>query len=351
MRKNKFLLAAVSLSVLVACTPDTEHRPTKPVMVDTFTVEQASQSSYRNFNAQVMPAELTPLAFRLDGELSSILVKEGDNVTKGQTLAILDDSKSKQQLIDAQVKYELALKQAKRGEELRANKMISRAELDELTANLQLSKANLGAAQATMRYMRLTAPFSGVISSVDKKKFENVSPGEQVVTIYQDDQVYVKIEVSDSVLAMLNPEVNAQGYQPIATFAGHEGSYPVSYLEHTSELHPQSQTYELWLSMAQLEHQILPGTSARVSVDLMKAGLNTLEAYQLPMTAIDAGSQNQEFYVWKLEDGTAHKYPVSIDQITGSGALVASGIVKGDVLINSNLRKLREGMEIKGVEL
>ncbi|TFH89649.1 efflux RND transporter periplasmic adaptor subunit [Vibrio ouci] len=351
MLSNKFAVAMLSASVLVACTPEVEHRPTKPVMVDTFTVEQASQSQFRNFNAQVMPAELTPLAFRMDGELSSMLVKEGDRVSKGQVVALLDDAKSKQQLVDAQVKYELAFKQAKRGEELRSNKMISRAELDELNANLQLANANLGAAKASMRYTRLIAPFDGVISSVDKKKHENVTPGEQVVTIYQNEQVYVKIEVSDSVLAMLNPEVNAQGYQPTATFAGHEGSYPVSYLEHTSELHPQSQTYEIWLNMPQIEHQILPGTSARVSVDLIKAGLSTFEAYQLPMTAIDAGSEAQQFHVWKLESGEAHKYPISVDQITGNGALVASGISKGDVLINSNLRKLREGMEIKGVEL
>lgn len=351
MQRAKLTLTALSLATLVACTPDTEHRPNHSMMVETFTVSQASETQFRTFNGQVMPAELTPLAFRRDGELSSILVKEGDRVSKGQTVAILDDSKAKQQLNDAQAKFELALKQVKRGEELRANKMISRAELDELTANFQLAKANLGAAKATMSYMRLSAPFSGVISSVDKKKFENVTPGEQVVSIYQDEQVYVKIEVSDSVLAMLNPEASSKDYQPMATFAGHEGNYSVSYLEHTSELHPQSQTYELWLKMNQLEHKILPGTSARVSVDLVKAGLNTYQAYQLPMTAIDAGRSSQDFYVWKLEQGTAHRYPVTVDQVTGNGALVGSGIQKGDVLINSNLRKLREGMEIKGAEL
>lgn len=346
----KMPLTLACVSVLAACMPEIEHRQTAPLMVDTFTVAEAAESQFRNFNAMVMPAELTPLAFRIEGEIASILVKEGDKVQKGQVVAILDDSKSKQQLIDAQVRFELALKQAKRGEELKSNKMISSAELDELQASLQLAEANLGLAKSAMRYMRLKAPFNGVISSVDKKKFENVTPGEQVVSIYQDDQVYVKIEVSDSVLAMLSPDSHAQKYQPTAIFSGHEGRYSLSYLEHTSELHPSSQTYQVWLKMAQIDKKVLPGTSAKVTVDLIKAGLNTHQAYQLPMTAIDSGRETQAFHVWKLEDGAAHRYPISVDQITGTGALVADGLKEGDVLINSNLRKLREGMEIKGVK-
>ena len=351
MRFQHFTIAALSAAVLTACVPEATHRQQNPLIVDTFTVQAAAESQFRTFNGQVMPAELTPLSFRLDGEVSSILVKEGDAVTKGQALALLDDTKAKQNLVDAQAKYELALKQVKRGEGLRGSKMISRAEFDELTANFQLAEAHLGAAQARMRYTRLKAPFDGVISAVNKKKYENVTPGEEVVSIYQDSQVYVKIEVSDSVLAMLNPESRSGDYSPQATFAGHVGTHPVTYLEHTSELHPQSQTYELWLEMAQIEPTVLPGTSAKVSVDLVKAGLNSLQAYQLPMTAIDAGQQSQSFYVWKLEDGAANRYPVNVDQVRGNGALVVSGIEEGDVLINSNLRKLRYGMNIKGAEL
>ncbi|MEF1290709.1 efflux RND transporter periplasmic adaptor subunit [Vibrio sp. M260118] len=351
MKFKMLTLSVVSIALLAGCTPEATHRAANPLVVDTFNVAAAAQSQYRNFNGQVMPAELTPLSFRLDGEIASILVKEGDKVSSGQAIAILDDSKAKQKLNDAQAKYELALKQVNRGKELRENKMISRAELDELTANYQLATANLGAAKATMNYTRLRAPFDGVVSSVDKKKYENVNPGETVISIYQGEQVYVRIDVSDSVLAMLDPVVNANSYQPMASFAGHSGSYPISYYEHTSELHPQSQTYQLWLKMAQPEAPILPGTSAKVSVDLVKAGLNTFQAYRVPMTAIDAGRQSQDFYVWKLEQGEAHRYSISVDQITDNGALVGTGIQQGDVLINSNLRKLRDGMKIKGVEL
>lgn len=351
MKLTKLSALGLAMLTLAGCKPATEHRTKNPMVVDTYTVSTPIESQYRNFNGQVMPAELTPLAFRLDGELAGIMVQEGDSVTKGQVVAMLDDSKLRQGLSDAQARYELALKQFKRGEELHANTMISKAELDELRASYKLAKANLGSAQSRMSYTRLKAPFDGVISSVIKKKHEAVTPGETIVSIYQDNNVYVKVSVSDSVLAMLKPETRSERYQPVATFAGHQGRYPMSYLEHTSELHPQSQTYEFWLSMPQIDQSVLPGTSAKVSVDLIEAGLNMAEGFQLPMTAIEAGASSQDFYVWKLEGGKAHRYEINVDQINGTGALVSSGIKQGDVLVSSSLRKLREGMEIKGAQL
>nr|WP_117234226.1 efflux RND transporter periplasmic adaptor subunit [Vibrio maerlii] len=334
---------------LMACKPQAEHRPVVDIKVETFVVAPAIEKQSRTFNAQTVAAELTPLAFRLDGEISSVSVQEGERVIKGQTLATLDDSRLKQSLADAEARYRLASKQLKRGKELRGNNMISAAELDELSANYKLTTANLESAKARLKYTRLKAPFDGVISAVDKKKFENVTPGETVVSIYQDDKVYVKIEVSDSVLATLNPQNRSQdGYQPDVEFSGHGGDFQLSYLEHTSELSPETQTYEIWMAMPQVKPRVLPGTSARVLVDMAEAGLATYRGFQVPMQAIESGREPQEFYVWKLENNLAKRYPVAVDQINSRGAIVVSGIEAGDIIITTNQRRLKQDMELTG---
>ncbi len=349
MQLFKYTAVALATLSLVACKPETEHRPVSDVKVETFVVQPAIEKQSRTFNAQTVAAELTPLAFRLDGEISSVLVQEGDNVIKGQTLATLSDSKLKQAMSDAEARYRLAYKQFKRGRELRSSTMISQAELDELSANYKLASANLELAKTRLTYTKLKAPFDGVISSVDKKKFENATPGETVVSIYQDDKVYVKIEVSDSVLATLNPQNRSQeGYKPDVAFSGHEGRFSLSYLEHTSELAPETQTYEIWMEMPQVEPEVLPGTSARVLVDMAEAGLATYRGFELPMQAIESGRESQEFYVWKLENNMAKRYPVSVDQINSRGAVVVSGIETGDVIITSNQRRLKQDMDLTG---
>ena len=158
----------------------------------------------------------------------------------------------------------------------------------------------------------------------------------------------MRIQVSDSILAAISPDMRSSSYRPNATFGGIEGSYPLTYLEHTSELHPQSRTYEFWMSMPQLETPLMPGTSVTVNVDMAKAGLSDVQGYQLPMTTLQAGSAANEFYVWKFEDGQAYKNLVEVEKISGQGALIAHGVEQGDQLINSNLRKLRDGMKLSG---
>lgn len=342
--------SAIALAGLIAqgCTPATEHRPKPPMVVDTLEVTAPVATQFRVFNGQVVAPELTPLAFRLQGEIKKVAVQEGDAVTKGQVLAILDDAKVKQSVADAKAKLNLASRQLNRGQELRKSGMISTSEYDELNANYKLAQANYRLAAARLSYTQLKAPYDGIVSEVPKQDFERAAAGETVLSVYRSTDVYVQLDVSDSVLSRLGPLLDNSTYQPIASFAGHGQNYPLTYLEHTSELSPETKTYQFWLKMPQVEPHILPGTSVKVSVDMVKAGIGVAEGYPLPMTAIDSAPDHRHFYVWKLNQGLAERVAVTVDQVTADGAIVHQGIVQGDTLVNSNLRKLRDGMQITG---
>ena len=228
--------------------------------------------------------------------------------------------------------------------------MISKAELDELTANKELAEANFYNATNQLNYTRLFAPFAGKVSDVFKERFERVAIGEPVLNLYQSDKVYVRIELSDNVLAMVNPDTQSMSYQPQATFSGDAKFYALDYLEHTSEPNAQTQTYQMYLTMPQPEEEILPGTSVSVAVDMVAAGITSIDGYNIPMTALQAGNQDGEFFVWKLNGDAVTKVEVNIDQVNGEGAIVSSGVAQGDVLVNSSLRKLREGKHVDVVE-
>ncbi|AJR06750.1 putative periplasmic linker protein [Photobacterium gaetbulicola Gung47] len=343
---KKMSFAVLSMMVLAGCQEPPQQQTTASLAVSSLTVDQPITSQFRSFKGQVEAAENTPLAFRVEGELQRVLVKSGQQVKKGELLAELDADKFEQQRNDAQVQFGLATKQLQRGRELFERKMISKAELDELSANHKLTKVNFKAAERRLGYTRLVAPFDGVVADVPKESFEAVSPGETVVNLYQDDLLYINIAVSDHVLAMLNPQQVNRSYQPMARFGSESQTYPVTYLEHTGELEPQSQTYRMWFEMPQREPAILPGTSVSLRVDMAEAGLSTLQGYQLPMTAIEAGREAGQFFVWKLDGNQVHKVEVSIGQLNNHGAIVSSGISEGERLVTSSLRKMREGMEV-----
>lgn len=352
MKRHLVFLSAVALTMLTGCDSESASFNQQPLYVSTISVEAPVKSQNRTFKGQVVPAEQTPIAFRRAGEIQHVLVNAGDQVKQGQIIAKLDDSKEKQALNDAQAQYNLAIRQLKRGNELYDKQMISSAELDALKASKALAEANYFNATNQLNYTRLLAPFTGKISEVYKQRYERIAIGEPIVSLYQNDKVYVRIELSDNVLALVNPNTLSMDYQPQATFSGVQKTFALNYLEHTSEPNAQTQTYQMYLSMPQplQQSEILPGTSVSVMVDMAAAGINAIDGYIIPMTALQAGSHQGEFFVWKLNGDAVTKVPVAIEQIHGDGAIVSSGVAQGDVLVNSNLRKLREGKHVEVVE-
>ncbi|AXT72532.1 efflux RND transporter periplasmic adaptor subunit [Vibrio sp. dhg] len=350
MKGKLFTVSAIALAVLTGCQRDTQKASEHSLYVSSVSVGAPVKSQFRAFKGIVVPAEQTPIAFRLAGEIQHVLVKAGDVVKQGQMLAKLDDSQEKQAINDAEAQYTLAIRQLKRGTDLYDRQMISKAELDELTANKELAEANFYSATNQLNYTRLFAPFSGKVSDVYKERFEQVGAGETVLNLYQYNMVYVRIELSDNVLALVNPNTENVNYKPSATFSGDTKSYLLDYLEYTSEPNANTQTYEMYLTMPQPEKEILPGTSVSVMVDMVEAGITSIDGYSIPVTALQAGSHSNEFFVWKMKEGNVTKVPVAVSQVNGQGAIVSSGVSSGDVLVNSNLRKLREGKHVEVVE-
>lgn len=329
------------LMLLSACQPTQQTETKPPLIVSSYTVAEPQAEQFRNFKGAVIPADLTPLSFRIEGELTKILVKAGQRVKKGQLLAELDSSQLKQQVIDAKAQYELANKQYQRGLSLSKNKMISVSELDQLTASKRIAEVSYQSAKNRLNYSQLKAPFNGYISEVPKKSFESVNPGEMILSIYRDDVVQVRIGVSDVVLAMINPAAKAKQFDINTSFSGEKRSFKIKYLEHTSEPIEGGNAFEIILEMAQITPNILPGSTANLDVDMSKVGLGSIQGFQIPMTAIDAGERHGQFIVWKYLDGKAIKTPIEVMHINKHGVVVFKGLRSGDQIINSNLKKLR----------
>lgn len=343
---TKFAFPTLLVLFLAACQSEQLAVNKAPLIVDSYLVEAPVTEQYRNFKGAVIPADLTPLSFRIEGELTKVLVKPGQRVKKGQLLAQLDDSQLKQQFIDAKAQYELANKQYQRGLTLSENNMISASELDQLTASRRIAQVSFKAAQNRLDYSQLFAPFNGYISEVPKKNFESVNPGEMILSLFRDDVVHVRIGVSDVVLATINPAAKAVKFDIHTRFSGEKRLFKIRYLEHTSEPIEGGNAFEIILEMPQVTPSILPGSTANLDVDMSQIGLGKIQGFQIPMTAIDAGQRHGQFVVWKYVDGKAIKTPIEIMQVNKYGVVAFKGIEQGQRLINSNLKRLRHEAEV-----
>jgi len=152
----------------------------------------AAQSGTVVASAVIVPAQVTELGFITSALIKEIIVKEGEQVQAGQTLAVLDIP----ELQFAIVAAEAALRSAQAEEKVQSYRRVKDRrhgrvyfdvvppEVREVAhARVQQAQAALEVAQATLAQTTLVAPYDGTVASVNVVRGEYVQENQLVVTL------------------------------------------------------------------------------------------------------------------------------------------------------------------------
>lgn len=191
----------------------------KPVLtVETVTPSQSDVTKDLTADGTISPETTSTVSGKVSGvAIEKVLVKEGDQVKKGQVLAVFDTDAMQQQLIQAKAElaeaesnYDLAKKDAERVLPLLEINAISQQEADryvstanQAAASVAASRARLNNQNLNMKNAKITAPVSGVIS----EKSANVGsvPGpEPLFTIIEEGKLEWQAQVDPNKVGEIN---------------------------------------------------------------------------------------------------------------------------------------------------
>lgn len=131
--------------------------------VQVMKVRQEVLEERRKITGDATAMDIVPLSFTVGGRIAGIFFEEGDEVKKGQLLAVLDsrDYRLMRDLAQAQVK---ALDpHLKRAETLKEQEAVTQAQLDELMSKMEVARIQKSQAESQLSYARLKSPASGVV--------------------------------------------------------------------------------------------------------------------------------------------------------------------------------------------
>jgi HlyD family secretion protein len=153
---------------------------------------QTSSTATNQYSGSV-EANTYPITPALAGRIVTVNVAEGDQVTTGQVLVQLDDSALK-----------LQLAQAKQGVTA-AKAALTNARDDGTSADVTAAKAKVAQAQAAVKiaeiqlgYTTITAPRSGVVTSLVANVGQNGAPGKTLLTILDTSDLFVRLYVPET---------------------------------------------------------------------------------------------------------------------------------------------------------
>lgn len=293
-----------------------------------------------------------PLSFQVSGKIIKRHVELGSVVQPGDALMEIDPKDIQQsvnsslaQVSAAQAQLDLASKNLARYRQLYEQNAISKAQYDQFVSAYDSAVAALRQASAQyaesanqLEYTTLRADSAGVISSVDAEVGQVVAAGQRVLTLVQEGEREVEINVPENRIDALRKAKQIK----VSFWALPNVSVDGQVREIAPMADKVMRTYKVRISLLNPVPEIKLGMTATVTV----GGVESQQAVAfVPLSAIYQTGDTPA--VWVVEDGAVKLRPVRIGAFGDNQVQVLAGLQNGDVVVTAGVHKLREGQRVR----
>ena len=346
-----FIATAVFLTTLAACSK--KEAPQEPLRsVKLLTVAGTDLNITGDYSGEVRAQVESRLGFQVAGKLVQRPAEQGQRVTAGQLLALID-AKDYQlsaqaaaaQVVSAQSQRDLALADFKRFEALKAQNFISGAELERREANLKAADAQLNQAKAQAQaqtnqagYARLTASQSGVITGVDAEVGQVVSAGQPVVRLAHDGPRDAVFAVPEAMALTLKV-----GQKMKATLVSTGQTLQGKVRELAASADPVTRTYAVKLALEGSERLPLGST---VNVQALQLPGSQAGVIKLPTSALRQEGAGTAVWVLDAASMTVLSQSVQVGMVDGNEVVITSGLQPGQQVVSAGVHVLSPGQKV-----
>jgi membrane fusion protein (multidrug efflux system) len=272
------------------------------------------------------------------GSITQVSVTEGQQVTKGQVLAQIDNSVIARSIESMKSQLELATSVFERQKNLWNQKIGTEVQYLQAKTSKESLEKQIASLQEQNEMNRIKSPINGTVDEVFVKVGENIAPGMPAIRVINGGDLKMTARVSEAYVTNIKkgnavvvnvPELK-KDIQARVTFVG-------------NNIDPLSRTFNIEVILPSLPN-LKPNMTATVRVifDSEKAAL------VVPVNTIQ--SLNDEKIVYVAEtDGKqtiARKKVVTIEGVYANEAQV-QGLNAGDKLISVGYQGLNDGDPIK----
>jgi RND family efflux transporter MFP subunit len=361
---ERHLVASPSPSLMSPWKPDNLPR------IEVMYPRRATVAQRLQTNASLEAFEEADLFAKVSGYLSDVRVDIGDHVKAGQVLAVIDVPEMKQELAEAKAQLEskrsslesarrqldhnkadVALQNAlaKDREQLgEGRQFISDRTLDQVHANAEIAKADLGVAEANrdlaanqvdvaaatvekiktlLAYTQIVAPFDGVVARRQVNRGDLVQAATatrttpsagSLFTVQRIDTIRVFCDVPENDVPHLHV-----GDPAIVKPSGFDGKPFIGKVTRFSRrLDPETRNMRTEIDLPNPEERLYPGTYAVVSLEMNRRP----NALTVPAAAV--GSDDDGNFVYTIADNRITRLAVKAGFTDNGRTEVIAGLTE-----------------------
>ena len=191
-------------------SPATPSGPAKPTAVETVKVETQTLVDETQAVGSLRSRQGVMLRPEVGGRVKEIFFNDGQRVRKGQVMVQFEDQLQQAQLSQAKAEMSIAEANHKRNQELVAQNFISKRSLDESGAALEVNRAKLALADATLQRLKVLAPFDGITGLKQVNVGDYLKDGADMVNVEDLDAVLLDFRLPERFQAKIRAGQKAQ---------------------------------------------------------------------------------------------------------------------------------------------
>jgi RND family efflux transporter MFP subunit len=313
-------------------------------LITTFSAKTEVFNHVVELQGNVTTKNLMTITPEYSGILTNVYVKEGQNVSKGELLAKIDDGGLSQQIAQFKIQADLAKTTFERQKRLWEQKIGSEIQYLQAKSNYESQQEAVNQLNQQIGKTLVRAPFSGSIDDVITEQGTVVAAGmTQLLRIVNLDHMYVETEVPERYVANVIKGKNVTVELPVL------GKRIETKIRQAGDvINPANRTFKVEIEIPNTDKSIKPNLTARLKIN----DYTNENALLIPQSVISENAEGAQ-YIYVVTDkndngiGVAKRVIIETGRTQGDVIEILKGLENGDEIVKAGARSVRSGQSVK----
>ena len=311
-------------------------------LVTVLTLKDTIFNHYLDIQGNVDTKENILVQPEMPGTLTSLNVKAGQRVGRGQILGRVDDGGMSQQVASIETQYQLAKTTFERQKNLWNQKIGS--EIQYLQAQTQMISLQKQVSQAKAQLAKtlIRAPFSGTIDEVFVERGQVVSASAQgLMRIVNLNNMFVSTSVPETYIGKLKVGTEVDVF---LTSLGK--TYKGKVRQVGNYINPNNRSFGIEVGVPNPDNLLRPNQVAKLKI----IDYTNKQAVVVPTNVVlEDGEDNKFVFVVSNSNGKtgiAKKVLVKVGKSSDNVTEIVSGLSANDVIVTEGVNSIADGMKL-----
>jgi len=311
----------------------------KLMSVTSIKAEVKDFNHYVEVQGTVKADQTIDLHAEMGGTVTAVLVKEGQNVSKGQLLATLDSDVIDNSVLQLDTQLALATTTFERQARLWEQNIGSEIQYLQAKAQKEGLENSVKSLKAQARKMKIIAPFSGIIDQIYAKTGELTSPQKPFLKLVNLNKVYVESEVTETYLNSIKKDTKV-----LLNFRSIGTSVEASVSQVGNFINPSNRSFKMRIDLKNPNNELKANLLADIKINDFKANGTVI-----PTRLVQRDRDNKTFvYTIEPKENNHKVIKTYVTEVMNydNQSYISDGLVPNSILVDKGARLVNNNEEV-----